>query len=370
MKKMGGIGLDNVYGKLMEMLNLGMGAAIVTILEDVKVEKKNIAHKLLVRMEDIGKREFLDILGEDVCAEIREVLEVGGLRLLEKPDGGKVLIEAFLEEPQLIVLGGGHIAKPLVEFGAKLGYEITVVDDRPMFANQERFPGAKNVICDSFEHTIDKLALNKSSYVVIVTRGHRHDMICLRHALKYETAYIGMIGSKHRVGIVRENLTKEGFDAETIDKIKAPIGLNIGAVTPEEIAVSIIAEIISSRRLREKNVNGVTKLVKNKGTEFDREVIGELSKASEEPRAIVTIVSTKGSVPRHEGAKMIVWAYGRIIGSIGGGCCEAEVITAARELLKDGGTIIKTVDLTNDDAEEEGMVCGGTMEVLIEAYCC
>jgi xanthine dehydrogenase accessory factor len=267
----------------------------------------------------------------------------------------------------LIILGGGHIASPLVEFGSKLGFEITVIDDRPIFANKERFPLASKVVCDSFENCFKAIDLNMSCFVVIVTRGHRHDMICLNSVLKHETAYVGMIGSKRRVRIVKENLIENGFTKEKLDNLNAPIGLSIGAVTPEEIAISILAQVIAARRLGKAVLNESMKVLKGKCLEFDVDVMEELIKVSDEPKAIVTIVSTKGSSPRHAGAKMIVWPHGKILGSIGGGCCESEVILKARDIMKEGrGYQFHTIDMTDDAAEEEGMVCGGTMEVLIE----
>lgn len=264
--------------------------------------------------------------------------------------------EPYFPEARMVILGGGHIALPLVEFAAKCGFHVTVVDDRPSFANRQRFPLAKEVLCESFERCFDKLSINRAAFVVVITRGHRHDLDCLRHVLKCETAYTGMIGSRRRVRAAREQLLEEGYPKEKLDAVQAPIGLDIGAETPEEIAVSILAQVIKYKR-----ADGNTGW-----PEVCLDVLGELVKGGTEQRALATIIETKGSVPRETGAKMIVWPQGRTLGSIGGGCSESAVIASARDIIRDGGCRVVSVDMTADAAEEEGMVCGGTMKVLLE----
>lgn len=250
-----------------------------------------------------------------------------------------------------------------MEFGAKIGFSVIVVDDRLSFANTERFPLAKEVICDSFEHALDDLKLKENDYVVIITRGHRHDTTCLKKICSgIEPDYVGMIGSKRRTAIVKETLIEEGFDKERLDRVHTPIGLSIGAITPEEIAISIMAELISHKRL-----GRAEKKTRNR-SDVDYEVMEVLANEVNVPKAILTIIQSKGSVPRGAGAKMIVYEDGRILGSIGGGCSEAAVLTTARRLIGSKTYQVVDVDLTGDAAEEEGMVCGGIMTVLIEDY--
>ena len=154
--------------------------------------------------------------------------------------------EPVMPRERLIVLGGGHIALPVCEFGAKCGFEVHVVDDRPDFANRRRFPDAAEVICDSFENGIRRLGISAFDYVVVITRGHRHDADCLRALLPGEDpAYLGMIGSRRRTKGLLEMLKEEGFDPDRLAKICTPIGLDIGAITPAEIAVSILSEVIA-----------------------------------------------------------------------------------------------------------------------------
>ena len=151
---------------------------------------------------------------------------------------------------------------------------------------------------------------------------------------------------------------------ELLDRLHAPIGLDIGAVSPEEIALSIITQVTSFRRL--KNPRQGSKSLRVNWTEFDRDVLTELSGGKNEPKAIVTVVSSKGSVPRKADAKMLVWPDVKILGSLGGGCSEDAVIKTVVEVIGNGGYHVQNIDMTGSVAEDEGMVCGGIMQVVIE----
>jgi xanthine dehydrogenase accessory factor len=129
-----------------------------------------------------------------------------------------------------------------------LGYQVTVVDDRPAFANRSRFPNAKEVICNDFGRAVQQLAVSPKTFVVIVTRGHRHDKLCLQGLITRPTAYIGMIGSRRRVKALIKELAAEGIAPEDLQKLHSPIGLDIAAETPEEIAAGILAELIKVHR--------------------------------------------------------------------------------------------------------------------------
>jgi xanthine dehydrogenase accessory factor len=187
-------------------------------------------------------------------------------------------------------------------------------------------------------------------------------MECYRKLATRELAYVGMIGSRRRIAGVRAELAEEGIPADALAKLHAPIGLDIGATTPDEIALSIIAQVVATRRAGKSpgpRSNG--------GAELDMAVLRELSGDGREARALVTIVGAKGSVPRGVGAKMVVWPDGRVLGSIGGGCSEGEALVIARDIIREGGYRVHRVDMTGAVAEDEGMACGGTMDVLIEA---
>lgn len=298
--------------------------------------------------------------GEPVFDEAME----NGYPLMVMDGGATTILEPFFPEERLIVLGGGHIALPLVDFASKTGFSVTVADDRPSFANAPRFPTAAHVICESFEKVFDVLNVTASDYVVVITRGHRHDMTCLKQLQQGpEPFYVGMIGSRRRVAALKDALIEEGCDADRVNRTHTPIGLSIGAVTPAEIAISILAELVSSKRLRQgEKARHISR------ADVDMQVLRTLADEREVPKAIVTVVAAKGSVPRGPGAKMLVYFDRRIVGSIGGGCSEAEVINIAQQMIGTRRYCLHTVDLTADIAEEEGMVCGGVMQVLIEDY--
>lgn len=173
--------------------------------------------------------------------------------LLISEENSTTLIEPICNLGRLYILGAGHVSQKLAEIAKKIDFMVTVVDDRPEFANKERFPDADElVIPESFEGCIEKLPIDNDSYIVIVTRGHMFDLTCLKQSLRTDAYYIGMIGSRRKRNIVYEALKQEGFTVEDFNKVHNPIGLEIGAETPEEIAVSIAAELIKIRRERMK----------------------------------------------------------------------------------------------------------------------
>ncbi|MEE9187381.1 MAG: XdhC family protein [Bacteroidota bacterium] len=157
------------------------------------------------------------------------------------------VIEFVQSEPPLIVFGGGHVGKVVSRCAALGGFRVTVVDDRPTFANSERFPEADIVCGESFEEAFEKLHITPSTYVVIVTRGHRHDEIVLERTLQFDPKYVGMIGSKRKVILAFKHLMADGASRARLSRVHAPVGLSIGAKTAEEIGISIVAELIAVR---------------------------------------------------------------------------------------------------------------------------
>ena len=157
----------------------------------------------------------------------------------------------------LVICGGGHISYSLCNLAKMLGYQVWIIDDREEFANEERFPQADHVYCMGFEEAFDKVIFPESAWYVIVTRGHQNDYECLKKVMERKSSYVGMIGSKGKVRTTLERLKKDGVTKEQQEQIHAPIGLPIGANTPEEITVSIMAEMI-----QEKSKLGYTDLPK------------------------------------------------------------------------------------------------------------
>src|SRR5690349_7824393 len=160
----------------------------------------------------------------------------------------EIFVEPILPPAVLYLFGAGHVAVNVSKVASQAGFEVTVVDDREAYANRERFPEANEVIAEDFATVLPRLQPSESSFIVIVTRGHHDDMRILRWAVQTSARYIGMIGSKRKTIAIFDELRKEGIAANLFQKVHAPIGLDIGAVTPEEIAVSITAELIARRR--------------------------------------------------------------------------------------------------------------------------
>ena len=253
----------DVYEELVRLRNLGQKCAIATIVDVRGSIPSYESAKILVREDGsmIGT-----IGGGCVEAEVwnaaREVIET------EKPKhlnfnlgqdaaydnglicGGQldVFVEPVLPLPRAFIFGGGHISKSLAKVAALAGFGAVVIDNRESFANRERFPDALDVHAAEYEDVFPKLAINETSYVIIVTRGHRDDMRVLKLALSTPARYVAMIGSKRKVINVIRELEKEGIPRAAFERIYAPMGLDIGAISPEEIAISVAAEMIAVRR--------------------------------------------------------------------------------------------------------------------------
>lgn len=242
---------------------------------------------------------------------------------------------------RLILCGGGHVSLELAHMAARLEFELIVIDDRPEFADPQRFPMAARVLCMPFLDALDMLGSRESDYYAILTRGHAFDRDCLEQILKGKYAYVGMIGSKGKVAAVMEALRAAGVPREMLAEVHAPIGLPIGGQTPAEIAVSICAQLVQERARRGP---------------------GAVPPPAE-PGVLCTIVKKSGSAPRGVGTWMLVRPDGSCAGTIGGGAVEHQAQLDAMALWKTGvGERRKTYDLSSG-AAELGMVCGGTIEV-------
>ena len=297
------------------------------------------------------RKEFQDIL---------EAVQAGREATLSRTVGDRVYTRRFLPPERLILLGGGHVSLALYEAAIRVGFAVSVADDRPAFASYARFPEAKEVVCDSFEAALPRLNIGAGDFVCVLTRGHKDDVTCVKYLLQgTEPRYLGMIGSHRRVKGLFELLASEGYDRERMGRIHATIGLSIGAVTPAEIAVSILAELIAARHALPAG-EGV---LPQQNTDLD--ALRFLSDDSR-PAALLLVLSSKGSTPVKGGALMGTDKLGNSAGTIGGGCGENQAILAARRLIGTGKSQVVTVDMTGDVAAMEGMVCGGAMYVLIE----
>ena len=260
------------------------------------------------------------------------------------------IVESIAAEPHLVMFGAGHIGKALHDLGALQSMRMTVLDDRPELLTAERFPHAERHAAP-YSELLKRSYGSFPPYYIIFTHGHSYDQDCLRYALSRPAAYIGMIGSKAKSKRALEELRKEGFPEERINAVHTPIGLSIGAETPEEIAISIMAEIISAFR-RERHAAVVDPAF--------------LSEIMDLEGIAVRIIEKHGSAPRAEGSMMFV-TDDSVYGTIGGGSIELEAICEARRMLRDGRTSeLKHCDLSA--AGDLGMVCGGNETLLFRRF--
>jgi xanthine dehydrogenase accessory factor len=203
------------------------------------------------RMAWDGRRHYGDLGEAAATEEARRLLASSAERGCHVLAGGvELYIERWEPPAELVVVGAGHVAQPLALVGSMLGLRVTVLDDRPEFATRERFPGADRVVVADFSHPLAGLEVGPRTSVVLVTRGHRHDYDCLLELARggVEPRYVGMIGSRRRVRAAFEQLASEGVPAEWLARIHAPLGLDIGAETPAEIAIAVAAEMILAAR--------------------------------------------------------------------------------------------------------------------------
>ncbi|MCX5907838.1 MAG: XdhC/CoxI family protein [Deltaproteobacteria bacterium] len=255
--------MPDIYEEIVKLKSEGQSGALVTITATQGSTPREVGAKMLVRADGtiFGTIGGGSLEGEVCRQALKAIREEKAQTLhfdLSAKESGNVgmicggvldvYVEPILPNSKIFIFGGGHISFFLARMGAMVGLPVAVVDDRAEFANRERFPEAEEVIAEEYSSAIRKLSVNKASDLVIVTRGHAYDQEVLEWALGTEARYIGMIGSRKKIQTVYGNLEQKGIPAEKLKRVHAPIGLDIGALTPEEIAVSILAEIIKVRR--------------------------------------------------------------------------------------------------------------------------
>ncbi len=248
--------------------------------------------------------------------------------------------EWFCPQPKLILCGGGHVSREVAAFAHRLDFSVTVMDERPEAVTRERFPTAETLICDSYDNLVNYL--EPDACYVVVTPDHKADLQCVSTILPTQYRYLGMIGSRKKVASTVENLRNAGFSQKQIDSIFAPVGLPIGAVTPAEIALSILAQII-----QEKN--------KTHAASADKALLDE-----KEPGMLCIITEKHGSAPRGAGSMMFVGKE-KVLGSIGGGEPEYLAICHARE---NPCFDLREFSLNNTAPNGLDMICGGRIKVL------
>lgn len=253
----------DIYEEIVRLRREGRKAALATIIHTQGSIPSYQSSKLLIR--DDGS--ILGTVGggcveAEIWAAAREVMEqekprrfTFNLNADPKYDIGltcggtvEIFLEPILPTPVCYICGAGHVGMHLARILSHVGFDTIIVDDRPTFANRERFPEAREICAEPWEQAFAKLSPNESSYIVIVTRGHKDDMRVLRWAVETPARYVGLIGSKRKVLSIYRELEREDIPRERLERVHGPIGIEIGALSPEEIAVSIAAEMIAVHR--------------------------------------------------------------------------------------------------------------------------
>jgi xanthine dehydrogenase accessory factor len=266
----------DIYDEIVRLRKLGQKCALATIVQVRGSIPSYESAKLLVRedgsmMGTVGggcveaevwnaAREVIDTekpknlsfsLGQDAAYD--EGLICGGQL--------NIFVEPVIPQPQAFIFGGGHVSKSISKVATIAGFSTIIVDNREAFANPERFPEAEATYAEEYEDVFPKLPVTASSYLIIVTRGHRDDMRVLRWAVTTQARYIAMIGSKRKTISVIHELEHEGFPRDAFERVFAPMGLEIGAQSPEEIAISVVAEMIAVRRSPEADWRSISKSI-------------------------------------------------------------------------------------------------------------
>lgn len=239
--------MDNSFlpllAELVSMQDSGGNGVLVS-----RVEHGIIPQKTLILPDKI---HGFDLPGEVVAAVRAQYDEVTGkekAQMLQSSAGIAYLMEPVIGRPTLLIFGGGHVSFFVAHFAKFAGFRVVIIDDRERFANRERFPEADETIVTSFDTVFQRLDIPPSCYITIITRGHAYDEWVLEQALNTEAKYIGMIGSRRKVILTLNNIRGRGMAEEKLEKVFAPIGLDIGAASPAEIGISIVGEMIKVRR--------------------------------------------------------------------------------------------------------------------------
>jgi xanthine dehydrogenase accessory factor len=237
-----------LFGKWRRILDQREKGCLATIAQKMDGLLVRTTHCLITgRMEILGDCP-LDEPAREIVLNTAKIAK--GVRGIDVSDTF-VMVEPAIRICTAFFFGAGHVAEPTVHIAAMTGFYVVVADDREAFAGRQRFPEAHEIrVLENFEKAYDDLTIDSNAFIVIFTRDHFNDGILLEQALKTEATYIGMIGSRRKVEAVFDRLRKEGFSKEDLDRVHSPIGLDIGAETPEEIAVSIVAEMIQQRATR------------------------------------------------------------------------------------------------------------------------
>lgn len=329
----------------------------------------------LEKPETTHVRELVTVTEDSMCGasalleDGRIVLSEDGLtqEALDRLPESALFRENMNPRPSIVVCGAGSVGQCVIRLARFLKWNVTAIDDRLDFCRLAEAAGADRTVLNDYETALSEDALyGKRNAFVIMTRGHRYDHACLQSIFSREEcpAYIGMMSSRARAARMRQMLKEDGFSDRSVQALHAPVGLAIGSQTPEEIALSIIAQIMQERSGQANDAGA---------EQADPNVVAavlEVLEHGRHPAVLATIVRCQGSTPRKAGARMLIRRGQPPVGTIGGGCMEAEVIREAEDLLLEAAAGVSArpvrVDLTGRSGRSADMLCGGAMDVLLQ----
>ena len=253
----------DVYEEAVRVRQQGGRAALATIVRRLGSTPRKDHAKMLIHEDG----SFVGTVGggcveAEVWEAAKRVIDTGSATLLSyqltQDDaeneglicGGtvEIFVEPILPDPKVVVMGAGHVGQAIAESAHRVGFQVAVLDDRASFANSERFPDAQEIVVSPYESGLGQISISPTSFVLVVTRGHSHDQTALEQAIQTQAQYVGLVGSRRKIQLIVQNLLEKGYAPETFNRLYAPIGLPIGSETPEEIAVSVVAELIAIRK--------------------------------------------------------------------------------------------------------------------------
>jgi len=239
---------QDIGQKVLEAYDGGEPVALATVVSD-ESDSGLLGAKLLLSVDGTVNGSLGSVALDKKATEIAmRIADLGAIESFVTDDGLEIFIEGFTTPPTLIMVGGGHVGKATADLADSLGYTVQIVDDRNEFSNAERFPYANETIVTSYDDWAKHININVNTFGVVATRGHRYDDMALESALQTPARYIGLLGSRRKTLMIYQRLLAQGISVDRLKEVKSPIGLDIGALTPEELAVSIMSEIIMERR--------------------------------------------------------------------------------------------------------------------------